>query len=75
VSDQTQAPPGRPPFDPARLVGLSEADAGAHLEALGLALRVMAEDGLALLGTMDFRTDRVNVAVEDGRVVRVISLG
>jgi hypothetical protein len=52
------------------VVGMSEADAIAHVEAAGLVARTVARDGEAFMVTDDYRTDRVNLTVEQDRVVR-----
>jgi hypothetical protein len=59
----------------AALVGLSEADAAAAAQANTWAFRVVQRDGVDLPITMDYRLDRVNVAVTDGKVVAVQSIG
>ncbi|MBA2350022.1 MAG: hypothetical protein H0V81_17235 [Solirubrobacterales bacterium] len=58
-----------------RLAGRTEAAAAARLNREGLGMRVTRRDGEALVVTMDLRCDRVNVAVEDGQVVRVVKVG
>lgn len=57
------------------IVGMSEADATAELESLGLTIRVIERDGELLAATADFRPERINVAVEDGSVTVVVSAG
>jgi hypothetical protein len=57
------------------VIGMTEADAATKLAELGLTLRVIEIDGVGQAATMDFRTDRVNVAVTDGVVSGVLSIG
>jgi hypothetical protein len=57
------------------LVGLDEEAAAAHAAAHGGAVRVIERDGRPLPMTMDFREERMNVAVADGRVAAVHSRG
>ena len=59
----------------ADLVGMDEDGAAEHAAAHGATVRVIERDGRSLPMTMDFREDRVNVAVADGRVVAVHSRG
>jgi hypothetical protein len=57
------------------LVGLALAEFTDQATALGFETRVTAQDGEALAVTLDFRTDRVNVAVEGEVVVGIDSIG
>lgn len=57
------------------LVGMTVSDARNVLKQRGLALRVTVEDGSPYMLTMDYRRDRVNVEVKDGKVVRIESNG
>lgn len=59
----------------AALVGLSEADAATAAQTNGWELRVSQRDGADLPVTMDYRSNRVNVAVASGAVVAVQSIG
>jgi hypothetical protein len=56
-------------------VGLSIEEFTAEAKASGFETRVVMQDGEPLAVTMDFRTDRVNVAVEGPRVVAIESIG
>ncbi|TCP14464.1 hypothetical protein EV683_10412 [Crenobacter luteus] len=56
-------------LDDATLVGKTEADAGALLA--GCPWRVSQRDGQSLPGTMDYRPERRNLGVENGKVVWV----
>jgi hypothetical protein len=69
------APGEVPEPDLSYVVGLTVEDATKTLEAQGLTLRVVIEDGEALAVTDDFSTSRVNVEVADGVVVAVVSVG
>jgi ribosomal protein S12 methylthiotransferase accessory factor YcaO len=57
------------------LVGLDEDAAAAHAGTHGATLRVIERDAEVLAMTMDFRGDRINVAVAGGRVTAVHSRG
>lgn len=57
------------------LVGVSESDAVAAGADLGWTVRVVTRDGETLAATDDYRTDRVNVSVTDGKVISVDSVG
>lgn len=64
-----------PDFDESIIVGLSFDEAAEAAEAEGFVLRIAIEDGEDQVLTMDFVTNRVNVEVDDGTVVRVVSQG
>ncbi|WP_193098139.1 hypothetical protein [Burkholderia sp. Z1] len=51
------------------LVGKTEADAAAQLD--GCLWRVLERDGKALPGTMDYREERRNLGIRDGKVIWV----
>jgi hypothetical protein len=57
------------------LVGLDEGAAASHAAEHGGLVRVIERDGQPLPMTMDFRADRMNVVVADGRVTAVHSRG
>jgi hypothetical protein len=63
------------PIDQYGIVGRSVDEATKVLDAEGLTLRVVIEDGEALVVTDDFSTSRVNVEVAEGVVVAVVSIG
>jgi hypothetical protein len=52
----------------AEIVGSSEQDAVATIEAAGLVARVIARDGEDFAVTDDYRVDRINLRIEDGVV-------
>lgn len=62
-------------FDESIIVGLPYAEAEAAAEAAGWQLRQAVIDGEDQALTMDFIPNRVNVAVEDGVVTAVVSVG
>lgn len=41
----------------------------------GMVLRVTRKDGNSLIGTMDYRNDRVNVWIENEKVVKIVGVG
>ncbi|UTV56130.1 hypothetical protein [Burkholderia arboris] len=51
------------------LVGRTEADAKAQLD--GCLWRVLERDGQSLPGTMDYRPERRNLGIRDGKVIWV----
>ncbi|MGT0191425.1 hypothetical protein ACVHYJ_05115 [Burkholderia pyrrocinia] len=51
------------------LVGKTEADTVAQLD--GCLWRVLERDGKALPGTMDYRPERRNLGIRDGKVIWV----
>jgi hypothetical protein len=53
---------------PKNLVGLTEEDAKAKITALGMKCRVRNRDGERFMGTCDYRLDRVNLSISDGKV-------
>lgn len=59
------------PFRPENLIGLPEAEAMDLSRESGLACRVVERDGVALPVTMDYNETRLNLAVRNGRVMRV----
>jgi len=57
-------------FDLGKLIGLDVGKAAEVARAHGHSLRVTMRDGVAQLITMDYRWNRVSVAIENGKVVR-----
>ena len=57
------------------LVGKAVDAASAAAEDHGCELRVVQEDGEDLAVTLDFNPDRINVAVEEGTITKIVSLG
>lgn len=57
-----------------RLVGASEAEAKAIAQDAGFAVRVTSRDNAKFPSTMDYREDRLNLAVEDG-IVKSATVG
>jgi hypothetical protein len=57
------------------LIGLTPTDAQAKVAGSGWLLRVNKQDGAYLLVTADRKPNRINVAVEDGRITRVTHIG
>jgi len=52
------------------LVGLTETEAKAKIEAVGFRFRITARDGVPFMGTRDYRLDRVNLVVEKEKVTK-----
>ncbi len=59
------------PDNPDTFVGLLLTEAQAAADQAGVPHRVVERDGEALPRTMDFRPERLNFAVVDGKVVKV----
>ena len=56
-------------------VGLTLEEFTVAVEEVGGTVRVVEEDGVELVVTDDYRTDRVNVAVDGGVVTRIVGAG
>ena len=56
------------------LRGLPEATAISKIQSAGFRSRVISRDGKYIVTTKDFRVDRVNLQINNGRVTQV-SLG
>ena len=61
-------------FDTESLVGDRPTRAEQVAESHGCTVRVAIVDGKRQVLTMDLRTNRINVAVRDGRIVRVLKV-
>ena len=57
------------------LVGMEVEEARKLAEDNGMLIRVCQEDGLIYAGTCDFRPNRVNIIVSEGKVTSIIDLG
>ena len=57
------------------LIGLTPEVAAKVCEANGYRLRVRTRDGQGMVGTADFRQDRINVAVDKGIITAIKGLG
>jgi hypothetical protein len=55
----------------AAVAGCAEAEVQTRAQAAGWTIRVMSRDGEDLMGTMDYRPDRLNLTVEQGTVTSV----
>jgi hypothetical protein len=70
--DDTKVGKTRGPHDD--LIGKTLPEARGMLGLKQMTVRVVIEDGKDLLVTMDHRTNRVDVEIRDGRIVRVVGL-
>lgn len=52
------------------IIGFTEAEAKVAVETAGLVMRISSRDGNHLVLTRDYRTDRLNVDLVDGKVKR-----
>jgi hypothetical protein len=69
-------PPGSSDgLDTEELVGLELSEAESLAQENGCEVRVVERDGEPLPTTLDLIENRINVAVEDGEVVRIDGLG
>ena len=57
------------------IIGKTIEEAVSVAAIQGLSVRVMKQDGREYMGTCDLRSDRINVAVVDGKVALVLSIG
>jgi len=57
------------------IVGLRFEQAKQLAESQGFVLRVMREDGEHYIGTCDYRTNRLNIAIDDGAVTDLLRVG
>lgn len=51
-----------------KYVGMTEEEAVQAIQAAGLKARIMCRDGQRYVGTCDFRLDRVNLTITQGKV-------
>ncbi len=57
------------------LIGTDEFDAKAKADECGVTLRTLVRDGVTADVQPGHASDRVNVAVEDGKIVRIMYRG
>lgn len=50
------------------LIGLKEVEAIKKLGDLGVKIRIVSRDGKNFVVTSDFKNDRVNLSIENGKV-------
>lgn len=62
-------------FNPLDIIGKTVAEANTACESNGYTMRIMEKDGQPLMGTCDLRSNRVNVAVLNGNVIRLQGIG
>lgn len=53
------------------LIGMDRKKAQEEVQQAGFVYRVVRSNGVAFICTSDFRRERVNVELEDGKVTRV----
>ena len=58
-------------FDEQTLIGITETEAKKILKENEICTRTTQRDGKHFIGTCDFRMDRVNLQVKDGKVIAV----
>ncbi len=71
--DASDAPPakGETPEADKAFIGLTEAEGAALAKERKLSSRVISIDGKPRPATMDYRIDRVNFEIEQGRIAKV----
>lgn len=69
------APAHAPISIDAQFVGLKFDAAYQQAKDNGITLRISVKDGQPQMGTMDFRRDRVNVAVDAGTITGILGRG
>lgn len=52
------------------VVGLTETEAVAKIDAAGMKSRIRSKNGQAYVGTCDYRMDRVNLTIEKDLVTK-----
>ncbi len=55
-----------------RVLGLDEASAISLLKEQGFRVRVRSRDGSSFMGTCDFRQDRMNLEITNGKVANLM---
>lgn len=63
------------PIKPQELIGMKVDEASKLLQSEGLGLRVTRRNGMNLIGTANFDTSRINVAVDDDVIVSISGCG
>lgn len=58
-----------------KIVGMDLPDAESLAEESGHKIRVMMRDKSCLVGTCDYLPQRINVAVEEGKISSIIGTG
>lgn len=69
------AKPSTPTFDAREILGRSTTDAETLAKENGCTVRIVVEDGEERPQTMDLRSERINVVVQDGTVVELRGIG
>lgn len=69
------AKPSPASFDAREILGRSTTEAEALAKENGCTVRIVAEDGEERPQTMDLRTERINVVVQDDTVVELRGIG
>lgn len=57
------------------LVGLKLEEAKKIADSNRIIIRIMQEDGVDQIGTCEFRSNRINVAIQNGIISEIISQG
>lgn len=77
VGDTRDCPDSKkqPKFDVTVLFGLEEVKAKEVAKENGYSMRAVFVDGEAMAATMDYNPERLNVAVREGTVTQLCSIG
>lgn len=52
------------------VIGMEKQAAIDLIKARGLKSRIRSEDGKSFIGTCDYRLDRINLHIQDGKVIK-----
>lgn len=55
--------------DASAYVGMTESEAIEAIQKIGLKARITERDGKSFMGTCDFRLDRINLIIKEGKVI------
>jgi hypothetical protein len=58
-----------------QLIGKTLEEGKAYAESIGCTLRVTKKDGEGMMVTMDFRPNRINVAIVNNIITEVLNMG
>lgn len=62
-------------INPDETIGMTVERAAEWFEQYGYSMRITRKNGKRVITSNDFRTDRINVAIENNKIVEVLSVG